>query len=328
MEEKPGRGPSPWLGPILTCIAILVAIIWAYLQMRHWREPEADYVAIATNILVTLILWVLLIIATVVTYRRRNDPVRLSIKRNWVIAAVIIFALGLGVDYYASGRGLRVPPIPGAPTANNAPTKKDSNPGTVPEAPKDTPARQQVRLPQKAKQRTNLAKQKSEDKAGPIAEAPPPSSQPPTVTNNCPNGICISGGKVDRPTVNNFPVTQPPPPKITWTSKERVEPINILGGAGPNPLLKHPGTRIVIIAQGRFQFPMFSIRCDRPCNATDISVDGASIPITYTTNVPTIAVAGFRGVPAQIEAGTEVTITAHSLDDSDIKVQEAAPYVQ
>jgi hypothetical protein len=55
------KSPNPWLGPILTIIAIVVAILWAYLQMRHWKEPEADYMSISANMLVSLLLWGVLI---------------------------------------------------------------------------------------------------------------------------------------------------------------------------------------------------------------------------------------------------------------------------
>lgn len=37
-----------------------------------------------------------------------------------------------------------------------------------------------------------------------------PQAAPPATVNNCPNGICISGGVVDHPTVNNFGPDQAP----------------------------------------------------------------------------------------------------------------------
>ena len=117
----------------------------------------------------------------------------------------------------------------------------------------------------------------------------------PQSTNNCPNGICVSGGVVDHPTVNNF---QPPPPRITWTSST-VEGSNN-NGPFQGPDAGHPGVRVLVTVAGRFQFPMFAVRCDRPCSATEIGVEGASSPRLYTTNRPDVAVAGFAGFPAQI----------------------------
>jgi hypothetical protein len=65
MDSVPKKAPSPWLGPVLTIVAILVAVLWAYIQMRHWKEPEADYVAIGAGIAVTLALWAILIWAAI-----------------------------------------------------------------------------------------------------------------------------------------------------------------------------------------------------------------------------------------------------------------------
>jgi hypothetical protein len=150
-------------------------------------------------------------------------------------------------------------------------------------------------------------------------------NQPPA-TNNCPNGICVSGGVVDHPTVNNTVNSfQPIPPRITWT-KTTVE-----GGSkqGPSegPDSGHPGVKLSITVAGRFQFPMFAVRCNRACVATDIGVEGASSPKLYTTSRPDIAVAGFGGIPAQVEAGTVVWVTVRSKDASNIDVLEVSTYV-
>jgi hypothetical protein len=84
---------------------------------------------------------------------------------------------------------------------------------------------------------------------GAVAEQPPA----PVPTNNCPNGICISGGQVDHPTVNNFGA---PPPEATWG----VESIDNT----------HPGIyRVKIWVQMKNDFldPGFIAYCDRPCSA-------------------------------------------------------------
>jgi hypothetical protein len=52
----PDRGPSPWLAPILSFIAIAITVVWAYLQMRHWADPQRDYVTMVGNIAVPLVI--------------------------------------------------------------------------------------------------------------------------------------------------------------------------------------------------------------------------------------------------------------------------------
>jgi hypothetical protein len=146
------------------------------------------------------------------------------------------------------------------------------------------------------------------------------------VTNNCPNGLCVSGGVVDHPVVNNTTNNyQPPPPRITW-SKEEVEGISDKGPSqAPDDV--HPGVKVSITVASRFQFPMFAVRCDRPCAATNIGVEGASSPRVYVTNRPDVAVAGFGGMPAQIEAGTVVWVTVRSKDEAKIAVLDASTFV-
>jgi hypothetical protein len=142
-------------------------------------------------------------------------------------------------------------------------------------------------------------------------------------TNNvCPNGICISGGVVDHPTINTTVNSfQPLPPKLTW----KAEATGADNSNGPDS--GHPGMKVSITVAGRFQFPMFAIACDRPCASTEIVVEGASSPRLYTTNRAEIAVAGFGGIPAQVEAGTTVWVTVRSKDEQSIRVLDVAPYV-
>lgn len=56
------KRPSPWLAPILTAIGIVLTALWAYIQMRHWKDPDADYLALALNMVFTGVLWSLLAI--------------------------------------------------------------------------------------------------------------------------------------------------------------------------------------------------------------------------------------------------------------------------
>lgn len=148
----------------------------------------------------------------------------------------------------------------------------------------------------------------------------------PSSVNNCPSGICVSGGTVDHPTVNNTYTTQPSPPRLTWTA-EGIGGIPNTNPTMDNPDAKHPGVKVTITVAGRFQFPMFAVICDRACAATEIVVAGASAPKLYTTNRPNAAVAGFGGMPAFVDAGTTVWVTVRSKDDQPIRVTEVGPYV-
>ncbi len=59
--EKLQKGPPPWLAPILSVIAIFLTVLWAYIQMRHWKDPDSDYLALGINIVITLSLWAVLL---------------------------------------------------------------------------------------------------------------------------------------------------------------------------------------------------------------------------------------------------------------------------
>lgn len=61
MELK--KGPSPWLAPVIAVTTLALTVFWIYLQIRHWKEPNADYMAAATNIIITALLWITLIVA-------------------------------------------------------------------------------------------------------------------------------------------------------------------------------------------------------------------------------------------------------------------------
>jgi magnesium-transporting ATPase (P-type) len=96
-------GPNPWLAPILSITAIILFILWAYLQMRHWKEPDADYVAIGANFAVTLLLWAVLVWAIIATYRFKSatSPAdRPVIKPTIVAGFILATALGLGGASY------------------------------------------------------------------------------------------------------------------------------------------------------------------------------------------------------------------------------------
>jgi hypothetical protein len=83
MDTEQKKSPSPWLGPSLTMVAILVAVVWAYIQMQHWRDPEADYVAMAENLAITLGLLTLLIVAI---FRNFRDAKRAGSLRAQIVS--------------------------------------------------------------------------------------------------------------------------------------------------------------------------------------------------------------------------------------------------
>jgi hypothetical protein len=73
------------------------------------------------------------------------------------------------------------------------------------------------------------------------------------INNNAPNGIAISGGNVQSPTVNNF---GPPVPKVVWKTQPHSQP------AGD------PGYRVdvLIFTDRTINSAQFKITCDRACS--------------------------------------------------------------
>ena len=78
------------------------------------------------------------------------------------------------------------------------------------------------------------ANEPSTTKGTDAASAPPtvPTATPiskgePPVVNNCPNGICISGGTVNGPTVNNNFGTPRPPPQVKWRLSDEKDTLDL-----------------------------------------------------------------------------------------------------
>jgi len=189
------RGPHPWLAPILSIIAICVAVIWAYLQMRHWKEPDADYVAIAVNIVVTVVLWAVLIWAIVATYRFNKSSLpkdRPRITPLIVVCAALSGALGLGGAWYISRR----PPI------ENKPSPIPSVPVPASSGPASQAARPKSSRPASA-----------HDKSVPpeVALPSPSTSAGPTIGRveqtqaPCGGGIAIGGGTANGGNCGSLP---------------------------------------------------------------------------------------------------------------------------
>jgi len=81
MQTPPVKPPSPWLAVSISATALVAFVVWAYIQMRHWSEPGADYVSMAGNIAFTLLLWAIFIWAALRNFKdaRRAKVLRTSI---------------------------------------------------------------------------------------------------------------------------------------------------------------------------------------------------------------------------------------------------------
>ena len=74
--ENP-KGPSPWL---TFGVATALTLVWIYLNIRHWKEPNADYMAIAASIIVTALLWTWLVAAALWNIRNGREARRIIIE--------------------------------------------------------------------------------------------------------------------------------------------------------------------------------------------------------------------------------------------------------
>jgi hypothetical protein len=87
----------------------------------------------------------------------------------------------------------------------------------------------------------------------------------PATVNSCPNGICISGGSVEHPEVNNFGEKQP--------SIVDFEPVTSSSPAVELPdfgVVGHPVTSFKFYITTPWNAPQFLAICDRPCHAYDV----------------------------------------------------------
>jgi hypothetical protein len=133
--------------------------------------------------------------------------------------------------------------------------------------------------------------------------SPPPSPAPPTpgVVNNCPNGICISGGTVTGPTVNNF---GPPEAKVHWQVDSTAQ--------------HKPNTTVIVFSLDHsMEIPAFFARCDRPCwTSEDSKVEG----IGQTAHFSTRADASMAGlsllIPRPLGPGIKVYWHVFATDQS------------
>lgn len=64
------KGPPPWLAPFLALISMVLFVAWAYLQIRHWRESNADFLGMGLTLLLYIVPAAFLVIAFLL-YRER-----------------------------------------------------------------------------------------------------------------------------------------------------------------------------------------------------------------------------------------------------------------
>jgi hypothetical protein len=221
----PSKPPPPWLGPGIAIAAlafsIVFSIVWAYLQMRHWKEPEADYVSIGAIILVTVLLWGALIWAIITTYsfkKLATPEQRPTIKPGIVVGVALFFAVGLSGAWYLAHRHQPSPTakMTPSPAADNKPAPASAPPKPIPSpvpqaSPNGTESgkvvnRKKATASDTAKAKTGETNEPHGKKNRAHEPPSPPDSKPemPKPGNNCPQGIC-GDGIIVNPTVNNGP---------------------------------------------------------------------------------------------------------------------------
>src|ERR1039457_6306650 len=73
-SDTPPAAPPPhakrWL-PWLALTTSICTLIYYYLNLRHWRNPGEDQMAVAFGIVVTTLLWGLLIVSSILNLKDR-----------------------------------------------------------------------------------------------------------------------------------------------------------------------------------------------------------------------------------------------------------------
>ena len=161
------------------------------------------------------------------------------------------------------------------------------------------------------------------------------------ITNNCPNGICISGGLVENPTVNNFTTSTPAPPShfiqkpfpavvpdpvpspsadpmVISTWKQRT-----ISGMG---LGSNPGVNVTITTDGPFiDDPTFVVQCNIPCTGSASTNYSASFKGFTVDSDPRIVGVEFDS-PKRMSTGTEVNFRIFSNDSRAVSVIAAGAF--
>ena len=61
---------------VVSIVALAVQVFWIYLQVHHWKDPNADYPAIIVNVAISVALWsglVYLVIRNIDTWRHLKE---------------------------------------------------------------------------------------------------------------------------------------------------------------------------------------------------------------------------------------------------------------
>jgi hypothetical protein len=162
-------------------------------------------------------------------------------------------------------------------------------------------------------------------------------STPTPVTNNCPNGICISGGVVEHPEVHNYGT--PAPPKILGLSQQYLAPVppftvpfnapgrmqaamqynDSLGFEKDHKeMTSTPGLALTFHVSSPFVAPVFHVHCGH-CVTTSTSVHGSDgVGSWWATG----------GLPQVLAPGVEVVITIRSTDQTPVTDITVEPYIQ
>ena len=146
----------------------------------------------------------------------------------------------------------------------------------------------------------------------------------PSQVMNCFGSNCVQNGTQQNFDNRQFGAPQPPPLIQGVTTMEAMEKPR----PGASPLLLNPGLEVKFTIDRVFSNPMFMVRCDRPCFATDISTsaDGLFTPHSYTTNDPKVAVAGLGGITTLLP-NTSITVKLHSADQEKISIVDVQAYI-
>jgi hypothetical protein len=62
IDSRPRVTPSPWLAPIIGACGLIWAVFWGIVQIRHWNQPEVDYMPVVVSFITAVALAVFLAI--------------------------------------------------------------------------------------------------------------------------------------------------------------------------------------------------------------------------------------------------------------------------
>lgn len=276
-EQQPGNkwNWSDKLAIALTCLTSVTALV------LFWLEK--------TPLTAGLSLWAM---AVLMVY-----PVLHFVRQ--VTARIIVFC---AIAALLAVFGWRIWPSRKLPRTQSAasPSQATETQQSTPSIGYPTPQRRRVRIKPSIQPSTvNLPPR-------PVAQGIQPPSQ------SCPNGICISGGIVDNPTVNNYGT---PEPTLTWMPYEWPADRPKVGG------IIHPDAYAQISLDHPFYDAKFVVFCDRPCNGA-ASCGGFGFIQTRYQGLPEYpnAVAFLVDGPDPVPADTTCILGVQSEDQMPVRI--------